>query len=71
MVLYGLFASVVKNNLQTYGVQINFGAKMFITTWLALLFSIASSIIWLVQILLLHLNGKRIAGLESDIHSAE
>lgn len=49
-VLYGLFASVVKNNLQTYGVQANFGAKMFITTWLALLFSIASSTTWLVQI---------------------
>ncbi|KAJ5882281.1 uncharacterized protein N7529_000953, partial [Penicillium soppii] len=50
MVLYGLFASVVKNNLQTYGVQVNFGANMLITTWLALMFSIASSIIWLVQI---------------------
>ena len=49
-VLYGLFASVVKKSLQTYGVQVSLGAKMFITAWLALLFSIASSIIWLVQI---------------------
>lgn len=49
-VLYGLLASVVKKNLQTYGVQVNLGERMFITAWLALLFSLAGSITWLVQL---------------------
>jgi hypothetical protein len=29
-VMYGVFASKVKNTLQLYGVEVTFGAKMFI-----------------------------------------
>ncbi|CAG8877346.1 unnamed protein product [Penicillium salamii] len=44
-VMYGVFASTVKNTLQSYGVEVTLGAKMFTTAWFAVFFSIGSSTI--------------------------
>ncbi|CAG8107316.1 unnamed protein product [Penicillium nalgiovense] len=49
-VMYGVFASKVKNTLQPYGVEVTLGAKMFTTAWLAVFFSIGGSTIWLVHL---------------------
>ncbi|CAG7939179.1 unnamed protein product [Penicillium salamii] len=48
--MYGVFASKVKNTLQSYGVEAILGAKMFTTAWLAVFFSIGCSTIWLVHL---------------------
>ncbi|CAP99946.1 Pc22g26580 [Penicillium rubens Wisconsin 54-1255] len=49
-VMYGVFASKVKDTLQPYGVEVTLGAKMFTTAWLAVFFSIGGSTIWLVHL---------------------
>jgi hypothetical protein len=49
-VMYGVVASKVNNTLQSYGVEAILGAKMFTTAWLAVLFSIGCSTIWLVHL---------------------
>ncbi|KAJ5522384.1 hypothetical protein N7527_006499 [Penicillium freii] len=49
-VMYRIFASKVKNTLHPYGVEVTLGAKMFTTAWLAVLFSIGGSTIWLVHL---------------------
>ncbi|CAI7673106.1 unnamed protein product [Penicillium viridicatum] len=47
--MYEVFASKVKDTLQSYGVEVSLGAKMFIAAWLAVFVSIGGSTIWLVH----------------------
>ena len=49
-VMYAVFASKIKSTLQSYGVEVILGAKMFTTAWLAVFFSIGCSAIWLVHL---------------------
>ncbi|KAJ5626380.1 hypothetical protein N7510_002689, partial [Penicillium lagena] len=49
-VMYGLFATGIKNSLQSLGVQVSLGAQMFGAAWLAVSFSIGALITWLIQL---------------------
>lgn len=49
-VIYGLFTAGIKSTLQKFGAQVVLGPHMFIATWLAVAFSIASLLSRLIQV---------------------
>jgi hypothetical protein len=48
-VIYGLWTAGVKTVLQSFGASASLGEHSFAATWLAVAFSIASLLVWLIQ----------------------